>query len=422
MNWTLGRRLARTFIMASLILSLAACGGGEATTDEHGDEHGEEASEPEKGPHGGRLLREGDLALEIAIFEDNQPPQYWLWATKGGRQINPNQFRAAVTLRRLGGEVNRFEFRPSGDHLAGNGVVEEPHSFDVEVVALHDGKRYRWTYPSYEGRTTLTPEAARQAGVRIERAGPATIGEIRELMGSVALAPSAQGEVRAQFAGPIKALYKQVGQSVRRGELIARVESNESLQTYPVYAPISGVVAERNNVGNVAIEEPLYRIVNPSATIVQFNVFQRDLEVIEPGQPVAIQTLDGTPIGAGRLSNFVPQAGGTGSATGTAVIQVSLPNPTGKWRPGMALKGLVTVNGRQIPLAVRTKGLQRFRDWTVVFANYGNAYEIRPLELGQQTAEWTEVLGGIAPGTAYVTDGSFLIRADIEKSGASHDH
>lgn len=417
MNWMLGRRFALTFMMAAFVLPLAACGAGEPTAEEHG----EAASEPEKGPHGGRLLREGDFTLEIAIFEDGQPPQYRIWATKAGKPLSPAQFRAAVTLRRLDGEINRFQFRPSGDFLAGDGVVEEPHSFDVEIVALHDGKRYRWTYPSYEGRTTLTADAAREAGVKIERAGPATIGDIRELMGTVALAPSAQGEVRAQFPGPIKALYKQVGQSVRRGELIARVESNESLQTYPVYAPISGVVAERNNVGDVAIEEPLYRIVNPSATIVQFNVFPRDLELIEPGQPVIIQTLDGGPVASGRLSGFVPQFGPAAS-TGTAVIQVSLPNPTGKWRPGMALKGLITVNGRQVPLAVRTKALQRFRDWTVVFANYGNTYEIRPLELGQQGAEWTEVLGGLKPGTPYVTDGSFLIRADIEKSGASHDH
>lgn len=421
MNWNIARAIARPLLVTSLALSLAACGGGGAPAEDHGKEAGDPAAEPEKGTHGGRLLRQGDFALEIAIFEDNQPPQYWIWATKGGKPIDPRQFRAAVTLRRLGGEVNRFEFQPSGDHLAGLGVVEEPHSFDVEVVAFHGGKRYRWTYPSYEGRTTLTPEAARQAGIKIERAGPATIGEIRELIGTVALAPSAQGEVRAQFPGPIKALYKQVGQRVRRGELIARVESNESLQTYPVYAPISGVVAERNNVGDVAIEEPLYRIIDPAATIVQFNVFPRDLELIEPGQPVVLQTLDGGPVANGRLSGFVPQSA-PGTATGTAVVQVSLPNPTGKWRPGMALKGIVTVNGRQVSLAVRTKALQRFRDWTVVFANYGENYEIRPLELGKQTPEWTEVTSGIKPGTPYVTDGAFLIRADIEKSGASHDH
>ena len=44
------------------------------------------------------------------------------------------------------------------------------------------------------------------------------------------------------------------------------------------------------------------------------------------------------------------------------------------------------------------------------------------LELGARTPEWTEVLGGLEPGTEYVTDGAYLIRADIEKSGASHDH
>lgn len=416
MKWTIGRRMARTLMAATLALSVAAC-GGEATVKKHD----EEAAEAEKGPNGGKLLRDGDFTLEIAIFETGQPPQYRIWATKAGKPLRPDQYRAAVTLKRLDGEVNRFAFRPAGAFLAGDGVVEEPHSFDVEIVALHAGKRYRWAYPSYEGRTTLTPEAAEEAGLVIERAGPALIGEAREMLGTVALAPAAQGEVRAQFPGPIRALYKQVGQSVRRGELIARVESSESLQTYPVYAPISGVVATRSNVGNVAGEQPLYTIVNPSATVVQFNVFPRDLEVIGPGLPVTVQTLDGTTIGSGALSNFITPATPT-ATTGTALVQVNLPNPSGKWRPGMALKGLVTVNGRQVPLAVRTKALQRFRDWTVVFANYGNAYEVRPLELGQRGSEWTEVLSGLKPGTPYVSDGSFLIRADIEKSGASHDH
>jgi cobalt-zinc-cadmium efflux system membrane fusion protein len=44
------------------------------------------------------------------------------------------------------------------------------------------------------------------------------------------------------------------------------------------------------------------------------------------------------------------------------------------------------------------------------------------LELGRQNRDWVEVLGGIEPGTQYVTDNSYLIKADIEKSGASHDH
>jgi len=33
-----------------------------------------------------------------------------------------------------------------------------------------------------------------------------------------------------------------------------------------------------------------------------------------------------------------------------------------------------------------------------------------------------EVLSGLQPGQRYVTGNSYLIKADILKSGASHDH
>ncbi|MDF5877478.1 hypothetical protein P4204_15810 [Pseudomonas aeruginosa] len=44
------------------------------------------------------------------------------------------------------------------------------------------------------------------------------------------------------------------------------------------------------------------------------------------------------------------------------------------------------------------------------------------LELGERDGEYVEVTGGLKPGTNYVAEQSFLIRQDIEKSGASHDH
>ena len=75
-----------------------------------------------------------------------------------------------------------------------------------------------------------------------------------------------------------------------------------------------------------------------------------------------------------------------------------------------------------MPLAVSTNALQRFRDFDVVFAKVGDTYEVRMLELGAKDNDFIEVIGGLVPGTVYVTDNSFLIKADIEKSGASHDH
>jgi cobalt-zinc-cadmium efflux system membrane fusion protein len=44
------------------------------------------------------------------------------------------------------------------------------------------------------------------------------------------------------------------------------------------------------------------------------------------------------------------------------------------------------------------------------------------LTLGRRDTRFVEVLEGLAPGTVYVTENSYLIKADIEKAGASHDH
>ncbi|MYI69911.1 MAG: secretion protein HlyD, partial [Boseongicola sp. SB0673_bin_14] len=76
----------------------------------------------------------------------------------------------------------------------------------------------------------------------------------------------------------------------------------------------------------------------------------------------------------------------------------------------------------EVPLAVRRSALQTFRDFTVVYAQIGDEYEVRMLELGRAAGDWVEVLGGLDPGTRYVTENSYVLKADIEKSGATHDH
>ena len=215
-------------------------------------------------------------------------------------------------------------------------------------------------------------------------------------------------------------MTKLVGDYVRRGELLAQVESSESLQVYPVYSTVSGVVAERpGNPGNTTGEVPLYVITNPSATSVVFNIFPRDLGTIRPGMRVEVTSQDGRAVGSAVLGDYLAEGN---AAAGTALIRVAIPNRGGWIRPGMAMRGRLTINQQTVPLAVRTEAIQPFRDFMVVYARYGNDYEVRMLELGRRGAEFTEVLSGIEPGTPYVTEGSFLVRADIEKSGASHDH
>jgi membrane fusion protein, heavy metal efflux system len=407
------------------MLSLSACGSsngeaehaeGEAHAD--GEAHGDK--EPAKGPNGGRLLKDGDFATEVTIFEDGQEPQFRVFVTKDGKPVDPKSVQLTMKLKRLGGEFDSFAFIPQGKFLAGQGVVEEPHSFDVEVVAVENGKRHVWKYASPEGRTTITADAAKAGGIEILTAGPAMIGDSRELFGTVQLATTGRSEIRGQFPGRIVSVSKNVGDTVKRGQLIARIESSESLQTYPVYSTANGVIAERNgNAGDVTGDRALYVITDPAQTTVVFNIFPKDLGAIRPGMKVVVETQDGKPVAETSLGDYLPEGN---AQAGTALMRANIPNRTGALRPGMALRGRVIINAVGVPLAVRTEAIQPFRDFKVVFADYGNDYEVRMLSLGRSSPEWTEVLGGLKPGTPYVAKGSFLVRADIEKSGASHDH
>ena len=408
------------FALLAALLPLAACGSGDPGNKATEQGEAPEAGDYERGPNNGRMLRAGDFAIEVTVFEDGVPPEFRLYAYRDGEPVAPGEVNATLTLRRLDGEVNRFPFRAEENYLRGQGVVTEPHSYDVEVTAREGGRNHRWTYDSYEGRVTIADAAARAAGIEIETVGPASIGETLELIGRVELDPAATAEVGAKYPGPVMAVYRNVGDRVGRGTLLARVESSDSLQTYSVFAPTAGVITERNtNVGDIAGSEPMFVIADPSRTIATFPVFPREFERVRAGQSVQIRGLEGNRAQGSTIRDFLPLAD---AATQATTARATLPNRDGFWRPGMSVRGMVTIDQRMVPLAVKTAGLQAFRDFTVVFAKVGQTYEVRMLELGTQGPEWTEVKGGIKPGQAYVGEGSFVIKADIEKSGASHEH
>jgi cobalt-zinc-cadmium efflux system membrane fusion protein len=109
-------------------------------------------------------------------------------------------------------------------------------------------------------------------------------------------------------------------------------------------------------------------------------------------------------------------------ANQSVTARVPLDNSSGLLAAGMYLTGQIEVAQYPVSLAVKRSGLQAFRDFTVVYTRIGDEYEVRMLELGRQDDTWAEVRSGLDAGAIYVTENSYVIKADIEKSGASHDH
>lgn len=404
---------------AAIILLIAlglgyAWNGGSPTAEDHG---GDAAA----GPHGGRLLVEGEYAIELTIFESGVPPQFRAYATRQGQPVDLTRVELEVELTRLGGRVDRFGFQPVEDYLLGGGVVDEPHSFDVVVRAKFDGTPLEWRYPSYEGRTAIDPMAAGQAGIVTVAAGPATLTETIPLYGVVKPDAELIRRVSARYPGLVREVNVRIGDTVRKGATLATVENNESLQVYPIRAPIDGVVVERNaNPGEAVSDQTLFTITDVSSVWIELQVFHRDVGRVKRGQEARIGAFEGAAaIDTGRIVYISPVGA---PASQSVLARVLVPKADAHLTPGLYVTGEVVVARPAVPLAVPLTALQTYRDRVVVFEKVGDTYEVRMVELGRRDAERVEVLGGLAPGAEIVTVNSYLVKADIEKSGASHDH
>ena len=220
----------------------------------------------------------------------------------------------------------------------------------------------------------------------------------------------------------MRAVLRNVGDSVRRGETLARVESAESLQTYAVATPIAGVVLDRQtNIGDVTSDQPLFVVGDLSRLQAELNVATRDIGRISSGQRVFITGLDGATRVEAQIASVLPTAD---AHSQTLIARAPLSVSQGSaLRPGMAVRGAVVTAAQQAAVAVPRDAVQTLEGRSVVFVRVSDdTYEARPVTLGRTGATQVEILSGLAAGEAYVSENAFLVKAEIGKGSASHDH
>ena len=133
--------------------------------------------EPQKGPHNGRLLIEGEFVVELAIFEKGVPPEFRVWVTQKGQPVKPEEVSLKVVLTRLGNVEDNITFSPEDDFLRGSMEIYEPHSFVVSIMAEYGGQQFNWQYDNFEGRIKIGQEIADAMAIKTAIAGPATLVE-----------------------------------------------------------------------------------------------------------------------------------------------------------------------------------------------------------------------------------------------------
>ncbi len=201
--------------------------------------------------------------------------------------------------------------------------------------------------------------------------------------------------------------------------LVANPAGN--LTRYELRAPFNGVVIEKKVANGQAVtaDEDLFTVADLSTVWVNVTVYAKDLNAVRVGQEVTIKSEALTLEVKGKIVYIGSLVGGEARA---ATARVVLADPSRRWRPGLFVTALVVQEETTVPVAVKRDGLQKFRDWDVVFVRVGDEFEARPLTLGRTEGEWVEVVSGLKPGERYATVNSFVLKADVGKAGASHDH
>jgi membrane fusion protein, heavy metal efflux system len=190
--------------------------------------------------------------------------------------------------------------------------------------------------------------------------------------------------------------------------------------TTSVPAPIDGVVTERGaNVGlNVDPATKLFTVVDLSTVWVVADLYERDFSRVRVGSQVAITTSARPDLTlGGRVSYIDPQLS---ADTRTAKVRIEVPNQRDELRLGMYADVVVAgASGASAPRVPR-KAVQTVGDRTVVYlANVTGPGQFveREVRLGQTSGELVEVLSGVQPGDAVVSEGSFIVRAEGQRLG-----
>ncbi len=543
-------------------------------------------SENEKGIHGGILLTNDDLQLEVLLIEGkNIPPHFRVYPYDSEENsINPSKLNIQILLHRLD-QMNKIMLKPAGEYLENNEIVGEPHSFEVDVTAKYNGQDYSWNYSHFESRAEISSESARNAGIGLAKAGPATLNKVMQLPGEIGLHEKRVAHVVPRVDAMVLKVNKDLGDKVKKGDLLAILESREladarsaylaaikkaepvridlkrqqmifkntktmiallneerdleqihaeidqlilgesRAQLIPAYAKllrskavyerekilfekkisskseyllafeefksaeakykalreeveyknqiimlekkrnfdmanlqiqttqqkllalglskkeiqklpkskgqkftqyelrsaINGEVIQKHITAGEAVkkDDDIFVLADLAEVWVNIAVPAKDLNTIRLGQPIKVKS-DNLGIEAtGKLTylgSIIDEK--TRTVTGRVVIS----NTDRQWRPGMYVTIELLKESREVPLAVQANAVQSHNGWSVVFIKVGDIYEARPLELGESDGQWVEVLKGLQPGVEYVSKNSFVIKAEIGKSGATHDH
>jgi len=358
-----------------------------------------------------------------------------LEAPSATREAAPNELRVSSdVLAAAGIEMVGVTARPMVERLQATGVVEPNQLKIQQVTPLVGGRVERVAVALGDhvqtGTLLLTISSPQIAEMRGNlRAAEAKLAEadatLTRTKRLVELGAGAGKDLVAAEAG-YETAEAQVAQLRQSLEALGAesADAGPAVSTITIHAPMTGAVLERTVNPGAWIEagKPLFTIADLGTVWVIVNVPEARLGVAHIGTRVEIRAPASNSPRTGRVSYIDPQLDQT---TRTARVRVEVSNPGEQLKVGQFVE--VTLQGamdsRSTEMRVPSDAVQRIGERTVVFVAKGEpgVFEIRDVELGDQTQNLQVVLHGLAAGDRVVTKGAFTLKSQVLKGQFGED-
>ncbi len=264
----------------------------------------------------------------------------------------------------------------------------------------------------------FSAEALERFGVRFVPAGPGLLDLGFDAPGEIRPDPGQVAAVGARFPGVVISVARGVGDPVKRGDVLAIVESDR-LASFEIRSGLTGTVLEQRAAPGESIgpDRPGFVVGNLAEVWAVLAIYPRDAERVRVGQAVRIAA-PGIPEIEGTIDYLSPRVD---PHTRAGSARVVLDNTEGRWRPGLFVMGTI-LDPVEVAMRVPNDAVQTIDGRSVVFVRSGEEVEVRSVGLGRIGRTQTEVVAGLEPGESVAHVGTFLLKAEAEKGEAGGHH
>ena len=231
--------------------------------------------------------------------------------------------------------------------------------------------------------------------------------------------------------------YQQAAQTLHEAEIAVRNASQKlqalgvsaagggqagALNRYEIRAPFDGMILEKHIALGEAVKEDanIFLISDLSSVWAEIAVPAKDLHSVKVGARATVKA------GAfeGSASGRVQYVGALlGEQTRTAKARITLANPDLAWRPGLFVN-VDIASGAASPaaVAVAAEALHQVDGKTVLFVRTAGGFKAQAVAPGRSDGKLVEITQGLPAGATYAAAGSFVLKSELGKASAGHEH